>query len=158
MKNQLKSIATLILASVLVMSLNGCKKKKEEAEVVPLGKATISGRLTADLDYNNAVNEPVSGVVVNVKINTYDLVTNPDWDVTYPDKVYTTTTDANGNYSIDIEVGAHEVEARVIFTDFTYDVVQVTPATPATQRTVFQGWSQSVDIYQNGVIVIDGTC
>lgn len=157
MKNQLKSIATLVLASVLVVSLNGCKKKKEEAEVVPLGKATIKGRLMADLDYNNAVNEPVSGVVVNVKINTYDLVTNPDWSVNYPDKVYTATTDANGDYSIDIEVGAHEVEARVIFTDFTYDVVQVTPSTPATQREMFEGSSYSYDIYQNGVFVVDYT-
>jgi len=153
MKNKLKFIATLMLASVVVLSLNSCKKKDEAAEVVPLGKATISGKLTANLDYTISGEENVAGVTVLVRINTYDLVTSPNEDANYPDKIYSAVTDANGNYSIDIEVGSQEVYARVVFPDFTFNAI--TGGDPATERTVYYGGSNYHDLYQGGSTVSD---
>ena len=138
MKKRLQTLANLTLVAVLLVSLEGCKKKDEVLNPKPaMGTATIKGKVTGDINYNTAGDENLEGVTVIATVDREDEVVNPDNDYNYGTRVYSTVTDANGEYTLTIEVGDNRVDAYVRAQDKAFDVVQVTPSTPATVREVF---------------------
>ena len=78
---------------------------------------------------------------------SYCWVVNPDNSITYPKKVYSGVTDANGLYSITVEVGDRQLDLEVTPQRFAYDVVQVIPAVPATARTFFSFDTEDILLY-----------
>lgn len=127
--------------SIAAISLVGCKK--EDPASTELGSATISGRLTADLDLSNdllpdggfspgLVKEGISGVTVYVTVDTEDWDLNPDNSYSYPEKVFTTTTDANGNYSLSIPCNTKEMYVNVEFATVVRNQTQYDPTTSET--------------------------
>lgn len=130
--------------SLGALVLVGCKK--EQPEPVELSNAVISGRVTADLDLSNDVNatgvyqeglnpEAVEGVQVRVEVNTANWDVGTTGGYTYPTKVYTATTDANGNYTLNIPVhpskpfNANVEFGRVLRTQTMYEPNATTPLT-----------------------------
>ena len=153
MKKVQKTLSVLLLAAVTLVSLNSCKKDDNVAPA--LGSATISGRLTANLDLNSTTGPAnVSGVAVLVTVLSSDQVTNTS-GITYATKVYTATSDANGLYSVNVEVGDKAVNATVKPNDFVYNQVQITGSTPSTVRTKYSVSSQNTVLYKGSNIVLD---
>ncbi len=163
---------SLIILGIAFLGLSSCKKESEIVEDT-LGTATISGKLTADLDLNNDRNaagayvkglnpEAVEGITVSVTINTRNWDQTPDPSYTYEQRVYTATTDVNGDYSLSIPAGEKAFGVAVTYSSFTYHQVQYgssgggsTRAVPfsASNRsaTLFAGSSSTLDVeYSEG--------
>jgi hypothetical protein len=92
--------------------LTSCKKE-EVLDSNQLGEATINGNLFAHIDETNDVDangnyiqnltpENLEGVAVTVTINTMSWDQSPDVNYDYPEKTYSTVTDADGNYTLTI--------------------------------------------------------
>jgi len=124
----------VVIFSLGLMSLMACQK---ESEIVPdeLGTATISGKLTADLDLSNDVNaggafvrglnpEAVEGITVSVTVDTRNWDQTPDLNYNYERRTYTATTDANGEYTLEIPAGERAFNASLSFASFNFDQVQ----------------------------------
>jgi hypothetical protein len=121
-----KSLAVLACAALLA----SCAKRKDNTvdQTAKMGKATITGRVTARLvdtvGAASSQNAP-AGTVINAWIDTRDLVLNPDPTATYANKYYTTTTDANGYYSFTIEVSPYKAaNVHMLPSDFEANVLK----------------------------------
>jgi len=64
---------------------------------------------------------PVAGVRVSAQYNTVDLTSTASPDFEYPFEVVSSTTDANGNYSLSIPANAKNVNVKFSVTDKTLD-------------------------------------
>jgi len=169
MKKRLQTLANLTLVVLILATVNGCKKKEDDEVLNPkpaLGTATIKGKLTGDINYTVAGNENLAGVTVLVTVYTEDLVVNPDYrylaydygtyESTYqnfPSKTYTAVTDANGEYTITIEVGDRGAYVDVTPQDKAFDVI--TGGDPATERKVF--YFYDYDYYSTDVTIFKGS-
>lgn len=112
MKNKLSIIASAV---ILLTGLSSCVKVEDEntSPKTDLGKATIKGNIFADLDLTNSEKDAMSGVTVSFYLNIQDLISNYNYYYygnNYSNyfngyRSYSGTTDANGNYSVDVEVG-----------------------------------------------------
>lgn len=126
---KLLAIATLISSAMLISCDNDNSVNPQ-----PLGKATITGTVYADFDYTN-----------NSPNTTYDKVANKKltvlvWDDNYYGsnggyKVIESTTDSNGNYSIEIPVANRELEVTIKVVDFK----QAVKYSDREQEQIFRG-------------------
>ena len=139
----------------MVSTLFSCKN---ENSVNPrpsdqiIGKATITGRVKAELNTTNTSLESVpDGIKVIAEISTADLVLNPT-GITYPKKYYETTT-KNGEYSIDVEVGPNGTNVVLYFTDFRADVTTAT--NPIS--TLFVGSTKATSVIKGRSKIVDYT-
>lgn len=114
---------SLLVALPLTVFLSSCSKDDEtKNEPIALGQTVVYGRVTADLTLNNGVLETApAGTKINAWIEGSDLVLNPLYTVNYPRKYYTTTVDANGNYSLVIEAGSKAVTVHIDPATFEYN-------------------------------------
>lgn len=102
-----KMFSIMAIAAVALVSC-----KKEEPATSELGMATINGNVWADLDqtddFQNGVYvqelnpEGVEGMQVSIEVNTSNWVQNQVSGYDYEVKTYTATTDANGDWTIEI--------------------------------------------------------
>ena len=131
MKKTLLSVTVCALVGMVIFG--SCKKDEEALATGPtLTTATITGKLTANTDLRNdtagVYNEKVAaGVTVIGVINTgewYRNKTRSSYE--YSNKVYSTTTDANGAYTLSIEVADQAVTVNMSFSDFYADQQQDT--------------------------------
>ena len=107
--------------------LASCSKKKENTDqLATLGSATISGKVlakTVDTVGAAATQYAPAGTVINAWIDTKDLVVMENGTASYARRNYTTTTDANGNYSLKIDVSKYKAATvTIVPADFEYDV------------------------------------
>lgn len=92
-----KIFAAVAIASLALVSCN-----KDELDSTELGSATINGNVWADMDLTQPGVEGVNGMQVKVEVNTQDWDQQPVPGYNYDKKVYTATTDANGDYTLTI--------------------------------------------------------
>jgi hypothetical protein len=113
MKKQFIKMVVLLALPLIV--LQSCSKEDEESKntsTVNMGSATITGRLTADLILNNGEIEGLSGVTITASIPSNDLVTNNTAPIS-GNRVFTAVTDANGFYTLNIDVNNKPVNVTL---------------------------------------------
>lgn len=142
MKKQFLQI-TIALALPFVMLTQSCKKDNEENKTsnVAMGSATITGRITADMILNNGTREGVSGIKVIGRINTADLITTGTVATGGLTRTYEATTDADGNYTLTVEVNTKPVGV-------TLDI----PASFNAEQTLENGTKKQTLFTRNTVI------
>ena len=123
--------------AIAALALVSCKK--DEVNSTELGEATITGNLWAELDYTNATPEGVSGMQVKVEINTQDWDQQPVPGYNYDKKVYTTTTDASGNYTLTLPATDEGYNVTIEFEDLF------------TSQTVAGGGTQQVKVTRGDI-------
>jgi len=120
--------------------LFSCKKEKkaEDFKASDLtGATTLKGTITKPQATTSPV--PASGVSISVKIDNTQLY--PNSPTATGSRVYTGTTDANGNYSISVTtVGGNGASALVTVNDFTgiFDPITGTQANFTGTATTMQ--------------------
>lgn len=131
MKKSLLGVAVCAFAGLAIFG--SCKKDDDALATGPtLTMATVTGKLTANTDLRNdtsgVYNEMVpAGVTVVATINTGDWYRNKSRSsFEYANKVYTTTTDANGAYTLSIEVADQAVSVDLKMSEFYADQQQDT--------------------------------
>lgn len=126
-----KQTLTFILAAAFIAALGACKKTENNSgQSATLGKATISGTVAALLvDTVGASNSQVApaNTVIHAWIDTKDFVVNPANSITYAQKYYTTKVDANGKYTLTVDVSQYqEATVHIVPQSFIYDQVRNT--------------------------------
>ncbi len=103
--------SAMVLALPFLLFTQSCKKDNEENKTsnVVMGSATITGRITADMILNNGTKEGVAGIKITGRINTADLITTGNVAAGGLTRTYEATTDANGNYTLTVEVNSKPV-------------------------------------------------
>ncbi len=116
MKNRVLTYAAIAFATVIVLNWS-CKKPEiieTEDPGVSLTTATIKGFLKANLDETDDSNsngafmityDPIVGATVTAIVNTEDWYANPNFNFAYPQKTYTATSDAQGMFTLNPEIG-----------------------------------------------------
>lgn len=141
MKKQILQI-TMALALPFALFTQSCKKDSEETKTtVAMGSATITGRITADMILNNGTREGVSGIKVTGRINTADLITSGSVVTAGLTRTYEATTDADGNYTLTVEVNSKPVGV-------TLDI----PASFNAEQTLENGTKKQTVFTRNTVI------
>lgn len=120
MKKQFLKLTMALVALPVLFSLTSCDKDSDAKNTTPateLGKATITGKITGNLDLTNSVaNEGIAGVTVTVWINTQDLINNQTSSWNYDGyRTYTAVTDNDGVYTVTVDAGSKPVEIRTLY-------------------------------------------
>jgi hypothetical protein len=150
----------LLLALPLAFAFQGCKKDSKNTANIELGKATITGRVVGNLNANSGVNEPVEGIRVIARVNISDLIaqgTAPAGAI----KVFETTTDATGNYTLEIEAGNKPMAITLQFPNGanleqtkengTKEVVNFTVNNPTRTFTMLKGETRTENATMSSV-------
>lgn len=149
MKTKLFSI--LAIGAIAITSC----KKEEEAETM-MGTATINGTIRADIDQTNDVNnaglydeysmpDAVEGMIVRVEVDTKKWDESPVAGFDYAVKTYTTTTDAEGKFSLEIPATTNGYTVNIEFENvngvsrkmYTTDGSELTEASYVSKNTEF---------------------
>ena len=124
--------------AIAAVAFTSCKK--DEAETTELRTATINGNVWADLDESNDVDpntglyvqalnpEGVEGMQVTVEVNTMNWDQNPVAGYDYDTKIYTTTTDANGDYTLTIPATEEGYNITIQFEDVYTTKTEYSPS------------------------------
>lgn len=142
--------SSLIRAAVVLSSfsfLYSCSKSKDTNtdQLASLGKATITGRISArivDTVGADAEQYGPSGTVIMAWIDTKDLVIGSDPNAATAKRYFTATTDANGFYTLTVDVSMYRsATVHIEPNDFEYKVLHKNTllSTPVyyTERQVF---------------------
>jgi phosphatidate phosphatase APP1 len=110
MKKQILKL-TMVLVLPLMLINQSCKKESEDTKStnVTMGSATITGRITGDIILNNGLKEGIAGIKITGRINTADLITTGSVATAGLTRTYEATTDANGNYTLTVDVNSKPV-------------------------------------------------
>jgi F0F1-type ATP synthase membrane subunit a len=158
--------SSLIKAAVVLSSfsfLYSCSKSKDTNtdQLASLGKATITGRVAAKtVDTIGAATQQYapSGTVIMAWIDTKDYVLGNDTTPGTAKRYFTATTDANGFYTLSVDVSLHKsAVVHILPNDFEYNVLYknnlVSPATYYTDRHIFRS-TTSTEVVNIGQKVI----
>ncbi len=145
----MKKIAAVIFAIGMTASMNSCIKDVENSVSPQTGKATIKGRIKAELNTETTGTEPLEAQVVYVYVDSKDYAQTPG-TAPYPKKRFETTTDSNGDYSITIDVPLKGTAVEVTVPGFIYDVLTAT----GPQRTIFHERTATAGIAKDGSVLI----
>ncbi len=105
MKKSLSIILMILIGGFFAFT--SCEEEETDTGTTPT--AILKGTVYADLDLGNTGNEKVSaGKTIIFRIDAADLVLEPITDHTYQTLQYSTTTDADGNYSIELPTATHQ--------------------------------------------------
>lgn len=149
--------------AIAAIALTSCKK--DEPATSELGEATINGNVWADLDqtddfengiYVSELNpEGVEGMQVYIEINTADYVQNPVGGYDYETRTYTTTTDANGDYTFTIPATEEGFDVDIYFEDMytTRTVLAEDGVTGLTENVEVTRGDISAYIYNGAMIM-----
>jgi major membrane immunogen (membrane-anchored lipoprotein) len=140
----------LVVASLISSAmLTGCDNENS-VNPQPLGTAKISGTVYADFDYTNNTEGTTYDKVANRKMIAYVY---DDYSESGNFRVIETSTDANGNYSIEIPVGNRELEVDIKLVDFK----QTVKYADTTEEEVFYGdwFYESEDVVKGDEYIRD---
>jgi len=159
MKKKLFSI--LAIGAIAITSC-----EKEVLDSNQLGEAVITGNIYANLDETNDVNsaglfslgsnpESVKGITVSVTIDTRIWDQSPDNNYDYPEKTYTATTDANGNYTLTIPATDKPSNVNLKFGNlYTTQKKYTTDGSDLTEDVKVGGNNESVVIFSTAKVVV----
>lgn len=151
---KMRKITAQFAALALVASaafMTGCSKDVENSVKPTTGKATVKGRVTADLNQTNFTEEPVTNTKVYVFVDTRDFAQNPG-DGNFPKKRFEATTDANGDFSMDIDVPLNGTDIEITVPGFIYNVV--TDDKGSTRRTTFGETTVNAGEAKDGSVLV----
>lgn len=137
----------LLLSVVTAFAITSCDNDNS-VNPQPLGKAVITGIVYADFDYTNNNSGKTYDKVANKKI-VAAIYDNYNESVRYIE----TTTDGNGNYTIEVEIGNRELEIHIHLVDFKADVRY---ADGVKNETFYgEGFSTGSDLEKGGEYIRD---
>jgi hypothetical protein len=136
----------LLLSVVCTVVITSCDNDTS-VNPQPLGKATVSGIVRANFNTTNDSPTKTFDAVANKKLNV--SVNDDNGSIRY----FEATTDAEGKYSIEIQLGNQELNVTVRVVDFRADVTTASGA----QSTVFSGFSKSTYVENGGDYILDLT-
>lgn len=153
MKKQFFKSAMALLALPVLFSLTSCEKDSDTQNTTPvteLGKATIKGNIAADLDLTNGTaTESLEGITVTVVINNQDLVNNyTTWywgNISNGYRTYSATTDASGNYTVEVEAATKAVNATV-YTPYLVNANQKNELGATSSKTFYNSTGSSFNL------------
>jgi hypothetical protein len=137
----------LILSVVTAFAITSCDNDNS-VNPQPLGKAVVTGTVFADFDFTNNASGTTYDKVANKKVIAaiYD---NYNESVRYVE----TTTDGNGNYTLEVEIGNRELDVYIHLVDFKADVRYA----DGIKNEIFygEGFSTNLDIEKGGEYIRD---
>jgi hypothetical protein len=153
-------LSGFIFASLLLFVVfTSCKKEEATNSPSNVGTATLTGRVQTELDLSNSTMENVpAGTKIIAVINSADLVTNPDPNLTYEDISYETQVDGSGNYTFSNIAAANQAVTVTLYpVDFIYNQVQwdlttvrkIYTVTPNPTQVVIKGTTKVLDFNYN---------
>jgi hypothetical protein len=153
MKQQILKSAMAFIALPVLFSLSSCDKDSDTKNTTPvteLGKVTVKGNISGDLDLNNGtLSEGMEGITVTVVINNQDLINNYTiwyWgNVANGYRTYSATTDALGNYSVDVEAGSKPLNAT-IYTAYLVNANQKNELGVSSSKTFYNNTGSSIGL------------
>lgn len=120
-----KMLPVLAWIGILLLVLSCGKDEVPELTEYTVPKALIKGKVFAELNLGSSGFEvPPSGVKILVRIDTRDLIPDPDPEFNYGYKQYTATVDQNGIYSISVDATYEGITVTLFCDDFYYDQKQ----------------------------------
>ena len=142
------------IMAIAAIALTSCKK--DEPASSELGDATISGNVWAELDLTDADPEAIEGMQVTVIVDTRDWDQNPDPTYDYEERVYTTTTDANGDWSLTIPATEEGYNVDIDFEDLYGTRTLATPSGTESENVEITNASHNTQfIYAGAIIAFD---
>jgi len=122
----------LLLSVVTAFAITSCDNDTS-VNPQPLGKAVVTGTVYADFDLTNNSPEPTVDKVANKKViaEIYD-------DYNGSTRYVETTTDGNGNYTFEIEIGNRPLDMDISLVDFRADV-RIAAGENGFQNRIFRG-------------------
>lgn len=159
MLEPIKNKLLLFSASLLLaMTISSCEEEKDESKP-EYSTATIKGHVTAPLDDTASGMEDVTSTTITFWISTEDLVTQSSGKKTYDKRYYHAEVDAEGKYSVKIDVNNQPVDVTIEPNDFAVDDYvnpsgdeerrAYSPVTPSQTVTVTPKATKVVDIVYN---------
>lgn len=149
-------LLAIFLISIVLFS---CKKEETEEPIeIVNGKATIKGQVRADLDLTQVGLEfAPEGTVILAKICLDDLiVSNPNDSISSGNKVYKTTIDASGRYTLNVDANAMNVDVSVLGEDFEFNqkvndslIIRQIYTVATNHCTVIDGMTKIIDLSYN---------
>lgn len=149
----------LALAGIFA-TVTSCNKDEQKEPLTP-ETASVSGRLTANLDETDFQLQAVpEGTGVTFIIDGADLDRNPQPGYNYEDVVVRGTTNSNGEYSVSLPTAKNTINATVVFDEFDFDATVLTTNDDGFQEAVverrtFTRANASVSITEGQVLVKD---
>jgi len=154
----------VFLSSISLMYSCAKNKNTNTDQLASMSKATITGRISAKLVDTvgaAATQYTTGGQVITAWVDTKDYViaSGPaDTNAVYAKKYFTATSDANGYYSLSIDVSSYKAATvHIVASDFEYNVLMKkagTPPTYYTDRHVFKSAAIAPIVINNGQKVI----
>jgi len=140
----------IMVIAVLVAALTSCQNDNS-VNPRPLdqivGPATITGRVKAELNENTPGLENVpAGLTIIAAINTESFVLDRVPNIKYAKKYYYATTNAAGEYTLNVEAGPYGSDVAIFFPVFRKDVI----GTTGTYSRVFNGPEVGVSVQKGG--------
>lgn len=137
----------LILSVVTAFAITSCDNDNS-VNPQPLGKAVVTGTVYADFDFTNNNSGTTYDKVANKKVIAaiYD-------DYNESVRYVETTTDGNGNYTLEVEIGNRELDVNIHLVDFKADVRYG----DGIKNQIFygEGFYTSLDIEKGGEYIRD---
>ncbi|UKN01637.1 hypothetical protein K6119_18095 [Paracrocinitomix mangrovi] len=128
-----------IFSALAIAAIAFTSCKKDDLDTTELGEATIEGNIWADLDQSAMGVEGVSGMQVKIEVNTQNWDQQPVGGYNYDKKVYTATTDANGDYSFTLPATDDGYNVTLEFEDLY------------TTRTLVDGTTETVRVTRGNI-------
>ncbi|MBL7875110.1 MAG: hypothetical protein JNL53_05570 [Cyclobacteriaceae bacterium] len=143
-------VGTFIFALIITACQNENSVNPRPTDQI-VSTVNIKGRVKAELNTTNAVLENApAGLKIVAEVNTRDLVLNPTGG-NYPTKYFEATVDANGEYTIGVDVGPYGNNVKLYFPDFRADVA----TGAATVSTLFTGSTRTVSVVKGQDKILD---
>ncbi len=148
--------------AIAAVALVSCKK--DEPATSELGMATINGNVWADLDqtddFQNGVYiqelnpEGVEGMQVSIEVNTSNWVQNQVSGYDYEVRTYTATTDANGDWTIELPATEDAYTVTIQYNDIytTRTVLAEDGVTGISENVELSYGSQNVTVFAGAVV------
>ncbi len=117
-----KTIKFAMSLAIIGLAFTSCSSDDDAPQATVSTTATISGVVKAPTDTMPEPMQPVSGVQIHASINMGDVALNFDPTYNYENETFTTTTNAQGEYSLQVTAGNSPVDVTIIGDDVRLEV------------------------------------
>lgn len=126
-----KVIGLAMSFAAAAMIFTACSSDDDAAPEAVTTTATISGIVQAPTNDTASTTafEPVEGVQIHASINMGDVALNYDPSFDYENRTFTATTNADGEYSLDVVAGNRPVDVTIIGDDVRLEAITVDSTT-----------------------------
>ena len=149
MKRVTKKVAAVIFAIGMTASISSCIKDVDNSVSPQTGKATIQGRIQAELNTITPGLEPLENKTVYVFVDAKEYAQNPG-EGSYPKKRFETTTNSKGDYTVTIDIPLKGTAVEVTVPGFIHDAV----TGDGLERRTYNEKTAAAGIAKDGSVLI----